>query len=115
VTNIQGQAVSYSAIWPRKNLCLITIPVSDPLGSFAKYVGRLAPRIAAFRALQTECVITRDAIAGTPCPAVVVTDRWGEIAHVLTGSKVAALPGPDELLAWIDDLQGQRPVARDAG
>jgi len=109
VRNVQGQAISYSAIWQRKNLVLVTVPASDPLGSFSKYMGRLGAAIPALTALQTECVITRDVIAGTPCPGVVIADRWGEIVHVTGGSHVAVLPGPDELLEWIDYVQRQCP------
>jgi hypothetical protein len=109
VTNVQGQPVSYSAMWQRKNLVLVTIPVSDPLGSFSKYVGRLAPRVAALAERNTECVITRDVVPGTPRPGVVVADRWGEVVHVTSGSKGFGLPAPDQLLEWVDYLQQQCP------
>jgi hypothetical protein len=107
--NVQGQAVSYSEIWQRQNLVLVTLPVADPLGVFSKYVGRLAAGIPALTALATECVITRDVVAGTPCPGVIVADRWGEIVHVAAGPHVADLPGSEALLEWIDYLQRQCP------
>jgi hypothetical protein len=109
VTNVQGQAVSYSTIWQRKNFLLVTVPVSDPLGSFAKYIGRLAVAMPALTERHTECVITRDVVAGAPSPGIVVADRWGEIVHVARGSQGTPLPEPDELLEWIDYVQHQCP------
>jgi hypothetical protein len=57
----------------------------------------------------TECVITRDVVAGAPSPGIVVADRWGEIVHVARGSQGTPLPEPDELLEWIDYVQHQCP------
>lgn len=108
VMNVQGQVVNYSTIWQQKNLILVTLPVSDPLGWFSKYIGGLS-RVAALTAPGTECVITRDVVAGTGRPGALVADRWGEIVHVTRASAVTALPGPDDLLDWFDYLERQCP------
>ena len=108
VTTVQGQPVRYATMWQRRNLVLITMPTSDSESSRA-YLGQLDGVVPALRAQQTECVVTRDSVAGVACPGVIVADRWGEIVYVVAGSDVAALPRPAELVEWVTYLQCQCP------
>jgi len=105
---LEGLTVRYSTIWQRRNLVLITLPISDSETSRA-YLSRLASENPALGGHETDYVITRDIVAGTPCPGVVVADRWGEIVHVVAGSDVADLPPPAELFEWVTYLQSQCP------
>jgi hypothetical protein len=107
VTDSRGQAVHYRAIWQRKNLVLVTLP--DPPGAMTDYASQVDARIPALTALDAECVMTRDTVAGIPAPGVVVADRWGEIVHAASGSHVADLPRPDELLEWVAYVQRRCP------
>ncbi len=109
VTSLQGDTVSYSTLWQRRNLVLITVPASDPDGTFTHYVSQLSARGPASTAADTEWVITRDAVTGVPCPGVVVADRWGEVIHVATGSQASELPLADELVDWVTYVQHQCP------
>ena len=109
VTNLQGDTVSYSTIWQRRNLVLIAIPASDPHGTYTTYVSRLTDEMPAWAAADTDCVITRDSVPGVPPPAVVIADRWGEIVHVARASHAGELPLPRELGEWVDYVQRQCP------
>jgi hypothetical protein len=108
VTTLQGRIVEYSAIWQRRNLVLITLPGSAS-ESLRTYVSQFAAEMPAFSVHETECVITRDSVAGIGCPGVVIADRWGEIVHVATGYDVADLPQFPEVLEWVAYLQSQCP------
>lgn len=108
VTTIRGEQVAYSAIWQRRNLVLVTVPTSDPDGTFGGYISQLA-RGTASAADDTAWIITRDMVAGVPCPGVVVADRWGEVAHVASESQAGQLPLADEIVEWVTYLQHQCP------
>ena len=107
VTNLEGQAVTYSTIWQRRNLVLVTLPASDPDGAFSNYAGRVAADVPT--AGDTACVITRDVVTGIPSPGIVVADRWGEIVYVADGTQVAALPSTQELVEWVSYVQHRCP------
>jgi hypothetical protein len=108
VTTVQGRLVRYSTIWQRRNLVLVTLPTSDSESSRA-YVSQLDAESRALSGHETECVVTRDMVAGVPCPGFVVADRWGEIVHVAAGSDVSDLPRLSELFEWVTYLQSQCP------
>jgi peroxiredoxin len=109
VTNLEGDTVSYSTIWQRRNLVLVSVPSTDPDGTFSQYVCQLRAEGPAVTRDDTEWVITRDRVAGIPCPAVVVADRWGEIALIAMGPQVADLPQRHEVAEWVTYVQHQCP------
>jgi hypothetical protein len=108
VRTIGGEQFSYSTIWQRTNLLLLTIPVgaSDSPGN---YVSQLVARRPEFTAKNVECVMTADGVSGVQSPAVVVVDKWGEIVHVETALQVDDLASPDELLDWFDYVERRCP------
>lgn len=108
VRDVRGQTITYSAIWQHHHLVLVALPAAGTLGSFWHYLSHLASRLAPPE-LETACVITREAVPGLPCPGLVVADRWGEIVHVVHGTRATDLTGPDEVVAWVDYLQRQCP------
>jgi hypothetical protein len=108
VTSVDGCRVEYSTIWQRKNLVLITLPASDSDAS-ASYISPLTLRRPEFAGRDTQCVITRDVVAGTRAPSALVADRWGEIVHAVVTGSVGDLPLVDELLVWVTYLQSQCP------
>jgi hypothetical protein len=108
VKTVQGEPFSYASIWQRRNLVLVALPAAEPKMP-GSYIAQLMARTAEFTALDAECVITRDRVPGIPSPGIVVADRWGEIAHVATASRLDDLTSPDELLDWLDYLDKRCP------
>ena len=73
------------------------------------YVSQLEAEWSALQSHETECVITRDIVAGAASPALLIADRWGEIVYVANGSSGAELPRLPEILAWVAYLQTRCP------
>ena len=107
VETVAGALVAYSTIWQRRNLVLVALPTES--GSRGRYITELMTRQPEFFAKGAECVVTREPIPGIPAPAVVVADRWGEIAHIVTRPQVDDLTSVDELLDWLDYLEKRCP------
>ena len=108
VTTLSGERFAYSEIWQRKNLVLVSLPLSDPAAS-AKYVSQLTSQISELTRDDNAFVITRDKVPGLPSPGVVVADRWGEIQYVARAAGVGDLPSPQELIEWLQYVQSQCP------
>ena len=105
VRNLDGDAVSYSAVWQHRNLILAAVPAG---AAFEEYVSVLADRTSSF-GFDTDCVITHDMVDGLPYPGVVVADRWGEIVHLASAADEARLPDVGELQEWVDYVQRRCP------
>lgn len=99
VRTLEGTVLGYSAVWQRQNLVLVALPAG---GGDGDYLSALSARRAEFHDRASACVVTRDHVEGLPSPGVLVADRWGEIVFVATGSHVADLPPPAELLDWLE-------------
>ena len=108
VATVDDGIVEYSTIWQHRNLVLVVLSEADS-GSSTTYVSQLEGAVAAFHSHETECVITRDAVAGIAPPAVLIADRWGEIVHVANASDVADLPRLPDILEWVAYLQTRCP------
>ena len=108
VKTVGGELFSYSTIWQRRNLVLLAIPVEES-DSPGTYVSQLVARRPEFIAKNVECVVTADRVSGIQSPAVVVADRWGEIVHVATTSRVDDLTSPEELLDWVNYVDRRCP------
>jgi hypothetical protein len=106
VQTVDGRALSYRTIWQRKNLLLVVLPESP---SDAEYVSTLRAREPEFEWLDTECIITRDAVPGIRAPAMLVADRWGEIIHIAARSESERSPAPERLLGWLEYIQNRCP------
>jgi hypothetical protein len=104
----EGVRFSYSTIWQRRNLLLITLPALESASS-ANYVSELTTRLPEFGDLDAECIVTRDAVPGLPGPGVLIADRWGEIVHLVVTADVVGLPPPQELLDWMRYVQTRCP------
>jgi hypothetical protein len=108
VNTIGGALFSYSTIWQRRHLVLLAIPAHESEAP-GTYLSQLVARGAEFTAKDAVCVVTADRVPGIQSPAVVVADRWGEIVHVATTSRVADLTSPEDLLDWVDYLAMRCP------
>jgi hypothetical protein len=106
VRTIGGDEFSYSTIWQRSSLVLVTL--QDSTGE-SRYASALSAREPAFRELKGVCVITRDPVTGVPTPGAVIADRWGEIVHIATASDENELPTAAELLEWLDYVERRCP------
>lgn len=106
VRTLGGDVFSYSTIWQRKNLVLVTL---SPNASDGSYVSELSILSSEFNHRECVCVITRDGVAGLPAPGALVADRWGEIVHVVVASDITDLPTPAELLEWVEYLEIRCP------
>jgi hypothetical protein len=108
LTTLAGERVTYSTIWQRKNLVLVTL--GEPESEAAdRYAHELTARMADFGENATACVITRERVPGVPDTGVLVADRWGEIVRVFASSDVAELPDTREILEWINYMQSRCP------
>ena len=107
VRTLRGATVSYNTIWQRRNLMLIML--SDPQVADECYFDQITVRLPEFEACNTECVITRDAVAGLPRRGALVADKWGEIVYLATATTTSDLPSPKELLEWIEYLEHRCP------
>ncbi len=107
VTTVRGERFSYSTIWQRKNLVLVSLPAAESQSS--TYISELVARKLEFGAKHAECVVTRDQIVGITSPGIVVADRWGEIVHVSHATHVEDLTSPQDLLDWLDHLEKRCP------
>jgi hypothetical protein len=108
VRTVGDEPVSYSTIWQRRNLVLVTL-ADVACDSCRGYVSELTALFPALGAQNTECVITRDPVPGMCSPGVLVADRWGEIVSITEVPDIADLPSPEELLDWVRYVQTQCP------
>lgn len=107
VTSIDGRSVAYRSIWQRKHVVLVLLDAADT-GS-GTYADALRSGLQAIAAEDTECVVTHHSVASILPPAVVIADRWGEIAAIATGDRAAELPDVDDVLEWVEYLRRKCP------
>jgi hypothetical protein len=105
VNTLAGDVFSYSTIWQRKNLVLVSLDadIEDD------YPSTLTARARDFEERHAACVLTRDRVPGLPAPGAVVADRWGEIVHVFAAASGGELPPASELLDWLEHVEQRCP------
>jgi len=108
IRTVQGELFSYSSIWQRKNLLLVSLPALDA-DSIEDYVTELSTRVQHLGDQGLEYVITRDVIPALSSSAVLVADRWGEIVYTVADSVVADMPAPEDVLEWVKYLNNRCP------
>lgn len=102
-----GTPVDYRDVWQRKNLVLVTLPDDDPTAnSYAMSLSTRQPELASG---DTRLIVTASRIEGIPAPAVVIADRWGEVYYVKSANSAAELPGPNELMEWVQYVRNECP------
>jgi hypothetical protein len=108
VTNALDDArVHYGDIWQRKNLVLVTASENDPTTS--AYIASIAMAASRLATADAAVIVTGDAIAGIPSPAVIIADRWGEIYDVISTGRAVDLPSADEILDGLEYVQNECP------
>ena len=108
VQTLDRKRVRYAELWQRKSVVLVCLPRAATPRE-AEYASALLRRAGEFEAYGTCCVVTHDAVAGVPCPAVLVADRWGEIQSIASAASAAALPDLQDLLDTVDYVQRRCP------
>ena len=101
-----GRSIGYLDLWQRKNLILVLLPAE---AAFADYAARLEQTLRPALPADTTLVISHDALADLPAPAILVADKWGEIHYVHAGSTLAEMPDADALLEWLTFVRVQCP------
>ncbi len=107
-TTVDGRSVSYAAIWQQKMLLLVVLPTAAT-ESDRKYFAALSAQRHLLDGDDVAYVVTRDRVAGASVCAVVVADRWGEVAFAVEKDDPADLPEPRELAEWLDFLRNRCP------
>jgi len=107
VITIDGQMVAYASIWQQKNLVLVVLPPDDPGADV--YAASLSSRASDIAAHAAQCVITKEPVAELSPPAILIADRWGEVAIAVSGTRVTELPSVDEVFAWLEHIQHKCP------
>jgi hypothetical protein len=108
VRTVEDEPFSYSSIWQRKNLLLVSLPTIDA-DSARGYITDLTTCLRQLGDQNLEHVITRDGIPGVSGSTVLVADRWGEIVHAVEVADLAQLPSSQELLEWVNYVNNQCP------
>jgi hypothetical protein len=106
---VDGRRLRYEELWQRRNLVLFVLSAA----ARAEALSDLAAVEAGLSKLQpddTTLVICDHTIAGVPLDAVVVADRWGEIAYVheLKPNR-EEWPSRDEILEWVEFIRIKCP------
>lgn len=79
VRTTEGTTVDYRSIWQRDQLLLICLDQSAASDPLLRLAWDLAARGKDLSVVETSLVVTREPIAGLPCPGLVLADRYGEI------------------------------------
>jgi hypothetical protein len=108
VKAVDGEFCRYEEIWQRKNLLLVLLPRAESADR-AAYILTLTSHMADLTANDTSAVMTTDEVTGVTGPAVVIADRWGEIAFIREGKSVADLPDVDTIVDWLRHVQNRCP------
>ena len=104
---VDGRNVDYQHVWQQKNLVLVTLAEDDPTAT--SYAVSLNGLNASLSSQEAILIITTTHIEGIPSPGAVVADRWGEVYYVEGASRASELPGPDELMKWVQYVRNECP------
>jgi hypothetical protein len=107
VTTIDGRRTAYKTIWQRGNLVLAVLPANDPAA--AEYAGMLSLHASDIASHAAECVITHESVGSLTAPALLIADRWGDIAIEVAARAISELPPLAEILAWLEHVQHRCP------
>jgi hypothetical protein len=107
-TSLAGGRITYSALWQRKHLVLLTAGANETAAA-SRYLAALAAAATDEDAEDTAIVATTDLITGLPRPGLIVADRWGEIQHVAHADRVDGLPTPVDVAEWIAYVRRRCP------
>jgi hypothetical protein len=100
--------VNYADLWQKKNLALLCLS-DDTSAEAQSYIQELREALPALAAHDAVVVVTTNKIDGMPLPGCAVADRWGQIQWVTAAERIAELPTPREIAAWLQFVEIQCP------
>lgn len=108
ITTIDDIRVNYADLWQKKNLALVCLP-ADTSPDTQSYIEQLREALPALSTHDAAVVVTTTPIEGMPLPGCAVADRWGEMQWITGAERVADLPSPREIAAWLHFVEIQCP------
>lgn len=108
IVTIDDIRVSYVDLWQKKNLALLCLAEDDSADAQG-YIQQLREALPALAAHDAVVVVTTTPIEGMPLPGCAVADRWGELQWIAASERVADLPPPREIAAWLQFVEMQCP------
>jgi hypothetical protein len=108
ITTIDDVRVNYADLWQKKNLALVCL-AEDNSADAHSYIQQLREALPALATHDAVVVVTTTPIDGMPLPGCAVADRWGEMQWVASAERVAELPSPREIAAWLQFVELQCP------
>lgn len=108
IVTIDDIRVNYADLWQKKNLALVCLP-EDRSAAARVYIQQLREALPALAVHDAVVVVTTNAVEGMPHPGCAVADRWGELQWITSSDKVAGLPSPREIAAWLQFVEIQCP------
>ena len=100
--------VNYADLWQKKNLALLCLS-DDTSAEAQSYIQELREALPALAAHDAVVVVTTNKIDGMPLPGCAVADRWGQMQWVTAAERIAELPTPREIAAWLQFVEIQCP------
>jgi hypothetical protein len=73
------------------------------------YINELREALPALAVHDAVVVVTTNRIDGMPLPGCAVADRWGQMQWVASADRIAELPTPREIAAWLHFVEIQCP------
>ena len=108
IVTIDDIRVNYVDLWQKKNLALLCLD-EDNSADAQGYIQQLREALPALAAHDAVVVVTTTPIEGMPLPGCAVADRWGELLWITSSDRVADLPSPREIAAWLRFVEIQCP------
>lgn len=100
--------VNYADLWQKKNLALLCLS-EDASAEAQSYIQQLREALPALAVHDAVVVVTTTPIDGMPLPGCAVADRWGQMQWVASAERIAELPSPREIAAWLQFVEIQCP------
>jgi hypothetical protein len=98
--------VNYADLWQKKNLALLCLG-EDASPEAQSYIQQLREALPALAVHDAVVVVTTNPIDGMPLPGCAVADRWGQMQWVQSADRIAELPSPREIAAWLQFVEIQ--------
>ena len=108
IVTIDDIRVNYADLWQKKNLALVCLS-EDSSPDAQSYIQQLREALPALAVHDAVVVVTTSPIDGMPLPGCAVADRWGQMQWVASAIRVADLPSPREIAAWLQFVEIQCP------
>ena len=106
IVTVDDIPVNYADVWQKKNLALVCL-CEDASADAQGYIRQLREALPALAVHDAVVVVTTDVVEGLPLPGCAVADRWGELQWITSSDKVADLPSPREIAAWLQFVEIQ--------